>query len=848
MDVHAHRHPRDRDVGDARLERRRDDAELAEHALELAVLPAAQPAAEQEAVASARPGDVGDAIALGIVGGPRGLAEACVGRSVERLAAGVAQAQTELAVGADGHRARFGRGLARQVRHAHDGELEALGGVDRHQRDRVLGASRRSVRLAQVALVAEPHLVDEAREIGAAIALVGAGRAQQLAYVAEAALAVGRGQAGQLVVVLGDDALEQRRQPQLAAGAHEAVVELLEALHERAIGLGEPFQLSQLDRPVERRLRSRPQRGQPVVGDADERRGEHHEQRVVVEAVAQQREIGAQVAHLLRAVEAAAELAVRRQADVLERGGIRGCVARGAQQDRDVARCDAAAVDELAQAAGERDRLELARRARAHRPLGAGHEVQLDRRLVDRPDRPQRVRRIEVALVEALAEDVPDDRQQLGPRAVAPRQRQARCGTLAPRAEELDVGVAEAVDGLARVADEDALGIRPRERVEQAALQAVRVLELVHEHEVEALAHGRADRLALEQLARALLEVVEVERLLGLLARAVGLAVALEQGCDREPDLVLEARARLLLCDGEQVAHGPRGLALRRDEREQLAIGRRAGEHRLDAHQAPQVARRLRPRVARDGRDGRLGRGAQRREQLRPGMRRRQPRRERPGGAQARIEAADQRARAGHAVLAEQVEQHGRPVAALARDGVCERRLREHERLGLVEHAQLGREAGLGGVLAQQSRGQRVDRADLRARGVHARGQRALEPHRELARGGVGVGHDEHALGRRARLERRAHALDHERRLARPRAGRDDDLAARLDRRDLLLAESQDGAHGCATRQTPCQRHHGGHSPSGGSCSTSPTFMRPANSPARSAASSSSCSNSSGST
>ena len=57
------------DVGDARLQRRRDDAELAEHALELAVLPAAQPPAEQQPVAGARPGDVRDAIALGLVGG-----------------------------------------------------------------------------------------------------------------------------------------------------------------------------------------------------------------------------------------------------------------------------------------------------------------------------------------------------------------------------------------------------------------------------------------------------------------------------------------------------------------------------------------------------------------------------------------------------------------------------------------------------------------------------------------------------------------------------------------------------------------------------------------------------------
>ena len=65
-------------------------------------------------------------------------------------------------------------------------------------------------------------------------------------------------------------------------------------------------------------------------------------------------------------------------------------------------------------------------------------------------------------------------------------------------------------------------------------------------------------------------------------------------------------------------------------------------------------------------------------------------------------------------------------------------------------------------------------------------GQRALQPQGELARRRLRVGDDEHALGRRAELQRGAHALDHERRLARARTGRDDDLAARLDR-DLLL-------------------------------------------------------------
>ncbi len=228
-------------------------------------------------------------------------------------------------------------------------------------------------------------------------------------------------------------------------------------------------------------------------------------------------------------------------------------------------------------------------------------------------------------------------------------------------------------------------------------------------------------------------------------------------------------------------------------------------------------------------------------------MRGRQSRRARAGRPQPRVEAADQRARAVHAVLAEQIEHDRRPVAALARDRIAEGRLLEHERLGLVEHAQLRRQPGLGGVLAQQPGGERVDRADLRPRGIDPGGQRALEPHGELARRGLRVGHDEHALGRRARLERGAHALDHERRLPGAGAGGDDDLAARFDRGLLLGAEGH-GAHGLGTRQTPCQRHHRGTRPPGGSCTTSPSFMRPENSAARSPASSSNASNCSAST
>ena len=488
--------------------------------------------------------------------------------------------------------------------------------MDRHQRDRLLTADGRRVRLAHVARVAQAHLLDEARQVGAAVALVAARSAHELAHVAEAALAVGRGQRRKVVVVLVHDALEQRGRPELAARAHEPVVELLETLHERAVALRQALDLRELDGPVERPLRGGAEGREPVVGDADERGGEHHEQGVIVEAIAQQREVCAQVAHLLRAIEATAELTARDEAHALERGGVRRRVARRAQQHGDPARLHPA-VDELAQAPRQRVGLDLARRGRTQHALPARDEVQLDRRLPQGLDGAQRVRRGEVALVEALAEDMADDGEQLGTGAVAAGQRQAG-GRLRPaRAEELDVGVAEAVDRLARVAHEDPLAGRPDERVEEPALEAVRVLELVHEHEIEALAHLDADLVALEQRAGTLLEIVEVERELGLLACAIGLAVALEQRRDGHADLMLEARARLRLRGLEQLLDRARGLALGRSEREQFPVARRTGEQRLDPRQSAMVAHRLRAIVAREGRRGGRGGIAQGRQELR---------------------------------------------------------------------------------------------------------------------------------------------------------------------------------------------------------------------------------------
>ena len=90
MHVHAHLGPCDAGVRNARLEGGADDAELTEHALQLAA-PPAQPPAQQEAIACPRPGHVGDAVALRLLGRSARRRQAGVDRAVDRSAASVAE-------------------------------------------------------------------------------------------------------------------------------------------------------------------------------------------------------------------------------------------------------------------------------------------------------------------------------------------------------------------------------------------------------------------------------------------------------------------------------------------------------------------------------------------------------------------------------------------------------------------------------------------------------------------------------------------------------------------------------------------------------------------------------------
>ena len=203
------------------------------------------------------------------------------------------------------------------------------------------------------------------------------------------------------------------------------------------------------------------------------------DERLVVVAVEDEPQVHRQVGDLLLAEVAASGRPVRRQ--ILEAQGL--LVALGVrprcEEENDLARGRLAGVDELAHPAGNVARLgdppvdiSLAiARLVGDEQLNGGPEDRVgeaacrDERLVLRP--------------ELGAEEMVDDIENLRPGAVVLRQREharTRCPALA---EDLDVRVAETVDRLELVADEE--DFLARDEIDQLALEPVGVLELVHE-------------------------------------------------------------------------------------------------------------------------------------------------------------------------------------------------------------------------------------------------------------------------------------------------------------------------------------------------------------------------------
>ncbi len=435
--------------------------------------------------------DVVQTQALVVLGPVLGLLDGLVrGGAHARCRARVGDLEPEAAVG-ETQDVVGARPLAARIRDDDDLELESLGGVNREQPHGVcalfLGDGVALGRADRILLGDEP---DEALEIGAAELLVRPGQPRELAQVCVAARTVTPCQHGQVVVVLDEDALAEQLQREPRRAVDEALVALQERADETPVLLGEVGGQRALD-PLEDRpaLGGGANQDERVVRDADERRGEDGEQRLVVVAVLQQPQVVEQIDDLLLPEVAAAGHPDRRQVEspqlLLEPLRIRP----GCEQQDDLAGRRCADVHELAHAARDVPRLGAA-------PVDARvgirrlvRDEQLDRRPEHRVAvAGGRGERLE-ALAELLPEELVDRRQHLRSRAVVQVQRQdvRPCGFSAI-AEHRHVGVPEPVDRLELVADEeDLLGHSPvgAEEVDQLRLELVRVLELVHHDRAE---------------------------------------------------------------------------------------------------------------------------------------------------------------------------------------------------------------------------------------------------------------------------------------------------------------------------------------------------------------------------
>src|SRR4029079_15816580 len=284
-----------------------------------------------------------------------------------------------------------------------------------------------------------------------------------------------------------------------------------------------------------------------------------------------------------------------------------------------------------------------------------------------------------------------------------------RCAALP---EDLDIGVAEAVDGLELVADEEDLVAR--HQVDQLALQAVRVLELVHEDRAKAPARVVADLLVqLQKRAGVQLQVFEVKcRLAGLRLGVGGVKLTqdlLEENAGAGGDLVqsrLLERSQGLAEGGEALALLPADTEVREIE-EVLGRGNRLEElQRVFDLRAPGEG--LLGDAQRDLRS--LAQLGDARNQRRYGLAGQLERP--PGRPQAVADARERPAEAVRPVRGEEMHALGPARLDVAGERFREGLRAQDRRLALVEDPETGVEPGLERMRAQQPMAETVDRRD----------------------------------------------------------------------------------------------------------------------------------------
>ncbi len=270
----------------------------------------------------------------------------------------------------------------------------------------------------------------------------------------------------------------------------------------------------------------------------------------------------------------------------------------------------------------------------------------------------------------------------------------------------------EAVDRLVLVADPEE--VAARKQLEQLVLQLVRVLELVHEHVLEARGVSLPESLvSREQVARDQLQVLEVEGRALTLEPLIAVAVQLEQRAQHRVIAVLALRH----------LEGPVSLErlpvfLARIGRERPRVAALEGFSRLDAVDRP----------------GHHGGGpchgelrqSRARRVLEPLVLARRAGRKRLVETRVTLTSAAQMGVGGPHHVAQRIRAIGGHHLDAVRLGAIAHELleravervgREPLRLELVEYAEVGIDAGAERVSAQHARAEAVDGRDPRALG-----------------------------------------------------------------------------------------------------------------------------------
>ena len=226
---------------------------------------------------------------------------------------------------------------------------------------------------------------DEALDVGPAQLFVGTREAGQLAHVGVAPAAVPLSERGEVVVVLGDDRLQQALERQRGREPRETLEALVKGAEKLYVLRRKLRRQSFLERQEERPLRRcPPEQDERVVRDSDEGRGEHSHERLVVIAVVQEPQIREEVDDLLLAEVPAPGRAVRRDPEVAKLFLVPFGVGPGSEQEDDLPGRRDTLLDQLMDTPGDVPRLGPAPvdlRACVARLVG---DEQLDRRLEGR--------------------------------------------------------------------------------------------------------------------------------------------------------------------------------------------------------------------------------------------------------------------------------------------------------------------------------------------------------------------------------------------------------------------------------------------------------------------------------